>query len=34
MPLRIWAKMTMMLQAAISLVLALMVVAWAVGGLK
>jgi uncharacterized membrane protein len=34
MPLRIWAKMTMMLQAAISLVLALMVVAWAVGGLR
>ncbi|WP_425551090.1 hypothetical protein [Amycolatopsis samaneae] len=34
MPLRIWAKMTMMLQAAISLMLALMVVAWAVGGLK
>ncbi|MEC3981911.1 hypothetical protein [Amycolatopsis sp. H20-H5] len=34
MPLRLWAKMTMMLQAAISLVLALMVLAWAVSGLK
>jgi uncharacterized membrane protein len=34
MPLRIWAKMTMMLQAAISLVLALMVVAWAINNLK
>jgi uncharacterized membrane protein len=34
MPLRIWAKMTMMLQAAISLILALMVVAWAINNLK
>jgi uncharacterized membrane protein len=34
MPLRYWAKMTMMLQAIISLILALMVVAWAVNGLR
>ncbi|SFW50601.1 DUF1345 domain-containing protein [Amycolatopsis australiensis] len=34
MPLRIWAKMTMMLQAAVSLVLAVMVVAWAINNLK
>jgi uncharacterized membrane protein len=34
MPLRIWAKMTMMLQAVISLVLAVMVVAWAINNLK
>jgi uncharacterized membrane protein len=34
MPLRIWAKMTMMLQAALSLVLALLVVAWAINGLR
>ncbi|MDT8910224.1 hypothetical protein [Amycolatopsis sp. PS_44_ISF1] len=34
MPLRIWAKMTMMLQAAISLLVAVMVVAWAVGALQ
>jgi uncharacterized membrane protein len=34
MPLRIWAKLTMMLQAVISLVLALMVVAWAINNLK
>ncbi|MDT7803691.1 MAG: hypothetical protein QOI78_7124 [Actinomycetota bacterium] len=34
LPLRIWAKMTMMLQAAISLVLALMVVSWAINNLK
>ncbi|ADJ42084.1 hypothetical protein AMES_0256 [Amycolatopsis mediterranei S699] len=34
LPLRIWAKMTMMLQAVISLVLAVMVVAWAINNLK
>ncbi|MEU0532216.1 DUF1345 domain-containing protein [Amycolatopsis tolypomycina] len=34
MPLRIWAKLTMMLQAAVSLVLAVMVVAWAINNLK
>lgn len=34
MPLRIWAKMTMMLQAVVSLVLAVMVVAWAINNLK
>ncbi|GAA3537042.1 DUF1345 domain-containing protein [Amycolatopsis ultiminotia] len=34
MPLRIWAKMTMMVQAGISLLLALMVFAWAVGDLQ
>ncbi|WP_329056634.1 DUF1345 domain-containing protein [Amycolatopsis sp. NBC_01488] len=34
MPLRIWAKMTMMLQAVISLILAVMVVAWAINNLK
>ncbi|GAB3138704.1 DUF1345 domain-containing protein [Amycolatopsis stemonae] len=34
MPLRIWAKMTMMLQAAVSLILAVMVVAWAINNLK
>ncbi|MGV9363103.1 hypothetical protein [Amycolatopsis sp. NPDC003731] len=34
MPLRIWAKMTMMLQAIVSLVLAVMVVAWAINNLK
>ncbi len=34
MPLRIWAKMTMMLQAALSLVVALLVVAWAINGLR
>ncbi|MBB2933443.1 putative membrane protein [Amycolatopsis bartoniae] len=34
MPLRPWAKMTMMLQSAISLVIALLVIAWAVGSLK
>ncbi|WP_290057071.1 hypothetical protein [Amycolatopsis solani] len=34
MPLRIWAKMTMMLQAVISLVLAVMVVSWAINNLK
>ncbi|MEU8630669.1 hypothetical protein AB0C38_00770 [Amycolatopsis sp. NPDC048633] len=34
MPLRIWAKLTMMLQAAISLVLAVMVVSWAINNLK
>ncbi|WP_370932532.1 hypothetical protein [Amycolatopsis sp. cg13] len=34
MPLRIWAKMTMMVQAGISLLLALMVFAWAVNGLQ
>jgi uncharacterized membrane protein len=34
MPLRIWAKMTMMLQAFVSLVLAVMVVAWAINNLK
>ena len=34
MPLRIWAKMTMMLQAVVSLVLAVMVVSWAINNLK
>ncbi|NKQ58196.1 DUF1345 domain-containing protein [Amycolatopsis sp. K13G38] len=34
MPLRRWAKLTMMLQSAISLMIALLVVAWAVGALK
>ena len=34
MPLRIWAKLTMMLQAVVSLVLAVMVVAWAINNLK
>ncbi len=34
LPLRIWAKMTMMLQAVISLVLAVMVVSWAINNLK
>ncbi|RSD25876.1 DUF1345 domain-containing protein [Amycolatopsis eburnea] len=34
MPLRIWAKLTMMLQAVISLILAVMVVAWAINNLK
>jgi uncharacterized membrane protein len=34
MPLKTWAKMTMMLQAAISLLVAVMVVAWAVGALR
>ena len=34
LPLRIWAKMTMMLQAVVSLVLAVMVVAWAINNLK
>lgn len=34
MPLRIWAKMTMMLQACVSLVLAVLVVAWAINNLK
>ena len=34
MPLRIWAKMTMMLQAFVSLVLAVMVVAWSINNLK
>ncbi|MEU0795655.1 hypothetical protein ABZ342_36795 [Amycolatopsis sp. NPDC005961] len=34
MPLRIWAKMTMMLQAVISLILAVMVVSWAINNLK
>ncbi|RSM41825.1 DUF1345 domain-containing protein [Amycolatopsis balhimycina DSM 5908] len=34
MPLRIWAKMTMMLQAFVSLVLAVLVVAWAINNLK
>ncbi|MGW4521594.1 hypothetical protein [Amycolatopsis sp. NPDC004378] len=34
MPLRIWAKMTMMLQAVVSLILAVMVVAWAINNLK
>nr|WP_158888599.1 DUF1345 domain-containing protein [Amycolatopsis anabasis] len=34
MPLRRWAKLTMMLQAGISMLLALMVVAWAVGALR
>jgi hypothetical protein len=33
-PLRPWAKLTMMLQSAISLVVALLVVAWAVGALN
>ena len=34
MPLRIWAKLTMMLQAVVSLILAVMVVAWAINNLK
>ncbi|MTD58809.1 hypothetical protein [Amycolatopsis pithecellobii] len=34
MPLRPWAKLTLMLQAAISLLIALLVVAWAVSTLK
>ena len=34
MPLRVWAKMTMMLQAIISLILAVTVVAWAINNLK
>ena len=34
MPLKRWAKMIMMLRAGISLLLALMVVAWAVGWLR
>ncbi|WP_344416403.1 hypothetical protein [Amycolatopsis minnesotensis] len=34
MPLRRWAKLTMLAQAGLSLILALMVVAWAVGGLR
>ncbi|WP_435157119.1 hypothetical protein [Amycolatopsis sacchari] len=34
MPLRPWAKLTMMVQSAISLVVALLVVAWAVGALN
>lgn len=34
MPLRIWAKLTMMLQAVISLILAVMVVSWAINNLK
>jgi uncharacterized membrane protein len=34
MPLRPWAKLTMMLQAAISLLIALLVVAWAIGALN
>lgn len=34
MPLRPWAKSTMMLQSMISLVVALLVVAWAVGALR
>ncbi|WP_103355034.1 DUF1345 domain-containing protein [Amycolatopsis sp. CA-128772] len=34
MPLRIWAKLTMMLQAVVSLVLAVMVVAWAINNLE
>ena len=34
MPLRGWAKVTMMIQSAISLMLALLVVAWAVGALR
>ncbi|UIJ60330.1 hypothetical protein LWP59_01110 [Amycolatopsis acidiphila] len=34
MPLRPWAKLLMMLQSAISLIIALLVVAWAVGALN
>lgn len=34
MPLRPWAKLIMMLQAAISLIIALLVVAWAVGAIN
>jgi uncharacterized membrane protein len=34
MPLKIWAKMTMMLQAVIALLVGVMVVAWAVGALQ
>jgi uncharacterized membrane protein len=34
MPLKVWAKLTMMAQAAISLVIALLVVAWSVNALK
>lgn len=34
MPLRIWAKLTMMVQAGVSLLLAVMVFAWAVGALQ
>nr|WP_215549944.1 DUF1345 domain-containing protein [Amycolatopsis sp. CA-230715] len=34
MPLRRWAKLTMLGQAGLSLILALLVVAWAVGGLR
>jgi uncharacterized membrane protein len=34
MPLRPWAKLTMMLQAAVSLIIALLVVAWAVSALN
>jgi uncharacterized membrane protein len=34
MPMRRWAKLTMMLQAAISLMIALLVIAWAIGALK
>ncbi|WP_239154239.1 hypothetical protein [Amycolatopsis sp. FDAARGOS 1241] len=34
MPLRIWAKLTMMAQAAVSLLLAVLVFAWAVGALQ
>ncbi|WP_456062086.1 hypothetical protein [Amycolatopsis rhabdoformis] len=34
MPMRIWTKLTMMVQAAVSLVLAVMVFAWAVGALR
>jgi len=34
MPLRRWVKLTMMLQSAISLIIALLVVAWAVGALN
>jgi uncharacterized membrane protein len=34
MPLRPWAKLTMMLQSAVSLIIALLVVAWAVSALK
>ncbi|HEY2064074.1 MAG TPA: hypothetical protein VGH57_37250 [Amycolatopsis sp.] len=34
MPLKVWAKMTMMLQAIISLLVAVMVIAWAIGALQ
>lgn len=34
MPLRPWAKLIMMLQSAVSLIIALLVVAWAVGALN